>query len=116
MVEDSKGSGRITRWKAWESLHGKTVESMKVNIEMIKKKERESSTGLMAENMRVNGLMGSNMVSEFIPKQAVDQDKVSGKMEKELLGFEMKVSHLKLTEFDIAYILISLIRISKLTP
>lgn len=62
MAENMMDNGRTIRWKAMACLHGQTAEDMKVNISMIKKKDKVSSIGLMAESTRETGKMGNNTV------------------------------------------------------
>ena len=62
MVESMMVSGKITKWKAMACSHGLMAEDMRVNILMIKKKDKEFSIGLMAENMKEIGKMESNTV------------------------------------------------------
>lgn len=79
-------SGKITKWRDMACSHGLTVEDMRVNILMIKKKVKEFSTGLMAENMKEIGKMGNNTASEYTHQQPVRLKKESGAKEKELIG------------------------------
>jgi len=53
-----------------EHSHGPTEENMKETMQMIKRKDRALSTGLMAGNMKVAGKMENSTVMEIIPLQA----------------------------------------------
>lgn len=61
MVELMKVPGKIIICMGKDHIHGATAESMKVNIIWIKSTDTEFITGLMVEDMKDTGKMGSNM-------------------------------------------------------
>jgi hypothetical protein len=83
MAESTKESGRITKWKAMECLHGLMVEGMKENILMIKRKAKESSSGQMVESMMVSGKTGNSMELVYTLLPQVKQKLENGMKEKE---------------------------------
>ncbi len=74
---------------------------MKDNILTIKNKDLEHTLGLMEENMRASGLMGSNMVMVSLLTHRVIPELVYGLMErgqdglmsKKLLIFERTITY-----------------------
>ena len=55
MAANTKANGKITKWRALVCSHGLTIEDMKVNISMIRKKVKVHSTGQMAESTKESG-------------------------------------------------------------
>jgi len=62
------------------------VENMKEIMQMIKKKVKELSTGLMAGSMKVAGKMESSTAMEITPLQVEKSNKEDGKKEKDFSG------------------------------
>ncbi len=58
-----KASTKMTKNKDQELLHGKVVISIEEHIKMTKDMATEKCIGLTARVTKVNGLMGSKMVS-----------------------------------------------------
>ena len=83
MEGNSKENGRIIKWKVGVYLRGQTIEDMKENILMIKKRDMECSSGQTEESMKENGRMESNTESVFIHLLQARQEKVSGQRVKE---------------------------------
>jgi len=65
---------------------GLMVENMKEIMQMIKKKVKELSTGLMAGSMKVAGKMENSTAMEITPPQAERSNKEDGKKEKDFSG------------------------------
>jgi len=65
---------------------GLMVENMKEIMQMIKKKVKELSTGLMAGSMKVAGKMESSTAMEITPLQVEKSNKEDGKKEKDFSG------------------------------
>ncbi len=45
-AESTKVNGKIIKWRDMAFSHGQMAEDMRANTSMIKRKERESSTGI----------------------------------------------------------------------
>ena len=67
-----------------EYLLGQMVDLMQENTLTTKSKDMVYSLGLMAENMKANGTMESNMEKEFTLLAKMKLKMVNGKMVKEL--------------------------------
>jgi hypothetical protein len=65
------------------------VEDTKVTTWMIRKRVKVDFSGLMEENMKEDGEMESNMVSELTPQLVVKQNKANGKRGKDSIGFQI---------------------------
>ena len=83
MEENSRELMLTISWKDMEFLHGKTVESMLVDIKMIKNVDMVLLNGQMVESTLVLGRTASSMVMEFISLNQEKRKGVHGKMEKE---------------------------------
>ena len=64
-------------------------EGMRVITSTIKKKVKVDFSGLMEENMRVDGETESNMVSELILLQVERPNRVNGKKVKDFIGYQI---------------------------
>jgi len=62
------------------------VENTKEIMQMIKKKVRVLSTGLMAGSMKVAGKMENSMAMEITPLQVAKSNKEDGKKERDFNG------------------------------
>ena len=82
-----------------EFSHGLMEDDMKVNTSMTKKRVKVDFSGLMEENMRVDGEMASNMESEHTLQQAVKPSKESGKRGKDCTGYHRMISDIRLSMF-----------------
>jgi hypothetical protein len=65
------------------------AEDMKVIMSMIRRKETESSSGLMAESMTEAGKTENNTVLELTLLPAVNPSKENGKKERDFIGFKI---------------------------
>ena len=83
--------GRIIKCMEKVNLFGQIEGLMKENIAMIKSMDMASFNGLTKEDMKVIGLMESNMEKEFTLQLQGNQKKENGKMERELDGYTKKM-------------------------
>jgi hypothetical protein len=73
-----------------EFTNGQTEGNMKDNILTIKNKDLEHTLGLMEENMKASGSMGSNMAMVSLLIHKVIPELVYGLMEREQDGLMSK--------------------------
>ena len=86
MEEYITGLGNAIKCMDMESSRGPMVENMKESMLMTKNKEKECFNGLMEGSILVVGIMGNNMVREFIFLRVVMKEKESGRLGKGLSG------------------------------
>jgi hypothetical protein len=72
-------------------IHGQTDENMKVNILMIRNKEKEHTLGQMVVNIKDNGLMENSMEKVSLLIRKDKQEKGVGKMEIGSNGIKMTI-------------------------
>ena len=83
-------------------LHGQTVEDMKVNILMIRKKVMDNSIGQMAGSTKEVGKMVNSMELELIHQQVAKPNKVNGRMVRDYTG--LLVITAKNNEFFLSFV------------
>ena len=86
MVEDTRESGKTTRWKEAVFSPGLMEEDMKENMLMTRRKAMVCSTGPMEESMTENGSMESSTVSASTLPLLAKPRKENGMMERGLDG------------------------------
>jgi len=79
MGEGSKVTGKTIRWTVEEFLIGQITDNMRVNTEMIRKKDKVILFGQMDVNTKEDGLMVNSMVWVFISQAQVKNVRASGK-------------------------------------
>ena len=72
-------------------IHGQMEESMKVNIIMIRNKEKEHTLGQTVVNIKDNGLMENSMEKVSLLIRKDKQEKGVGKMEIGSNGIKMTI-------------------------
>ena len=83
-------------------LHGQTVEDMKVNILMIRKKVMDNSIGQMAGSTKEVGKMVNSMELELIHQQVAKPNKANGRMVRDYTG--LLVITAKNNEFFLSFV------------
>ena len=88
IIESFQAIGLTTKWKVLVYSLGPIIVNMKDNTLMIRNKDWENLHGLMEENILVCGITVSKMEKENTHHNKVKPEKVSGKMENVLNGYE----------------------------
>ena len=98
MVVSIVVNGCPITWKVMASIHGKMVVSTKDSIEKTRRMGLASTSGQMAESMKVTGPMENSMVLvHMLYLRKIWQSLAYGKMENELNGLILQ-RHDKLLE------------------
>ena len=83
--ESTMVSGSTIKWKAKVLLHGVTVGDMSETILMIKRMDKEHSSGQMVENILANGAKVNNM-ARVSTSRRVRRGRESGRWVRESSG------------------------------
>jgi len=86
MAVSTLAPGKTTKWKVKVNLLGQMEDIMLEIMWTTKRKDRESLTGQMVENMTEAGKMVNSMESETIHPPAESQSRENGRRARDCIG------------------------------